>query len=251
MQNWANYKRSSVIFFDVTDTLTDEAAASRECFIQVLNDMIGRWAPDSDSEAFRPEEAYRRFMEEMHKQLTRKRKLRKEARFRSALRKAVHLYPIEYNRKWVDRFYAEYQAARSKTVHLRNGAKKTLQALSNLRPLGIISNKSKDRVIHVLKESGTNELFQHRLILTPEMVNCRKPGRAIFARASDAARTAPNHCVMIGNSWNKDIRGATSYGMNAIWIAPNRIEGHGMRMIGTKKIAVIRRLEDLVSFFED
>jgi FMN phosphatase YigB (HAD superfamily) len=70
-------------------------------------------------------------------------------------------------------------------------------------------------------------------IITSLEVGFRKPHHAIFAAALAEARCAPEECVMVGNSEEKDIQPAVERGMRAIRVAieeplPQSSAAHGV-----------------------
>ena len=56
-------------------------------------------------------------------------------------------------------------------------------------------------------------------IITSVDVGYRKPHRAMFEAALEAANCAPDQCVMVGNSEAKDVQPAKALGMRAIRVA--------------------------------
>ena len=49
-----------------------------------------------------------------------------------------------------------------------------------------------------------------------------KPAPAAFAQVLTRLGVEPSDAVMIGDSWERDLRGAVSLGMSAVWIASGR-----------------------------
>ncbi len=62
-------------------------------------------------------------------------------------------------------------------------------------------------------------------ITTSEEVGAAKPHEAIFHRALDKARCAPERAVHVGDSLERDARGAQRAGMRSVLIAPGGGEG--------------------------
>ncbi len=49
-----------------------------------------------------------------------------------------------------------------------------------------------------------------------------KPDPAAFGRALELIDATPEHTVMIGDSWERDVTGALAAGMRAVWISHGR-----------------------------
>ena len=65
-------------------------------------------------------------------------------------------------------------------------------------------------------------LSQIDFIVTSEEVGVEKPHPKFFERCMEKAECGLDEVVMIGDNWNKDIIGARSIGMKALWYHPNQ-----------------------------
>jgi putative hydrolase of the HAD superfamily len=94
--------------------------------------------------------------------------------------------------------------------------------LAELRPryrLGMITNGAPD--LQRLKLAGTGLADQFDPVVVSGELGAGKPEPAIFAHALALAEAAPDEAVMIGDSWHRDIAGATgAHWRAAIWINP-------------------------------
>jgi putative hydrolase of the HAD superfamily len=94
--------------------------------------------------------------------------------------------------------------------------------LAELRPryrLGMITNGAPDLQRLKLAGTGLAEMFDP-VVVSGEL-GAGKPEPEIFARALVLAGAAPDEAVMIGDSWHRDIAGATGARWRAaIWINP-------------------------------
>ena len=81
--------------------------------------------------------------------------------------------------------------------------------------VGIITNGPKKSQIRTVERLGLNPLID--FMITPEDAGTLKPDSRIFVKATDTAGVAPEHSVMIGDSWTNDIVGANSASIRSIW----------------------------------
>lgn len=94
------------------------------------------------------------------------------------------------------------------------GARKTIQDLRRRQiPMGIISNTPIPGACHdmALKRLGLLKYFRYRVYSYDAGI--RKPDGGIFERAADFAKIELGQCIMIGDSFEHDIRPAKQAGM--------------------------------------
>lgn len=72
-------------------------------------------------------------------------------------------------------------------------------------------------------------------------VGVTKPDPALFRHALDALGVAPTEALMVGDSWARDVVGASGAGMRAAWLAPAAHEAE------REDVPVLRRLADVKS----
>jgi putative hydrolase of the HAD superfamily len=101
-------------------------------------------------------------------------------------------------------------------------AHETLQYLKSKYTLHLITNGFKEST--ELKAAGTNITGYFKNIIISETIGVNKPDPAIFEHATTLAGCHKNSCIMIGDSIEADIRGALSYGMDAIYFNPAGLE---------------------------
>ena len=96
-----------------------------------------------------------------------------------------------------------------------------LNLLNNLGyKIGIISNsgKSTNTMLNVLNELGIRHLFNCSIIFTNGKKIGKKPCKSIFNYALTMDTVNPDNAIMVGNDYEKDILGARSVGMKAVFI---------------------------------
>lgn len=120
----------------------------------------------------------------------------------------------------------------------------TKSVLENLRSrgfrLGIISNWGWD-LPDFCKVAGITDYFE--IILSSAQAGCSKPNPLIFQKALDKMKLPPERALYVGDSYEVDVVGARSAGLEAILI--DRSEG-----TARQDCLVIRNLEELLPLLE-
>lgn len=119
-------------------------------------------------------------------------------------------------------FEDEYVQLCPTKTNLFPHAHETLQYLQGKYTLHLITNGFKEST--ELKTAGTNITPYFKNIIISETIGYNKPDPAIFEHAITLAGCDKNGCLMIGDSIEADIRGALSYGMDAIYFNPAGLE---------------------------
>jgi putative hydrolase of the HAD superfamily len=109
-------------------------------------------------------------------------------------------------------------------THLFPHAIETLEYLQEKYTLHLISNGFKEGTEAKISNKGTNirKYFSH--IVISENIGVHKPHPDIFQYALKGANAEKESSIMIGDSIEADIRGAQSFGMDAIFFNPHKIE---------------------------
>jgi len=97
-----------------------------------------------------------------------------------------------------------------------------LKELRKTHPLGLISNiLSKKKVFEFeFKRAGVLELFEQRIWSSD--YGCIKPSSRLFQAALDYYKIAPDKILYVGDNADRDVVGAKSLGMGAVWIENER-----------------------------
>ena len=104
------------------------------------------------------------------------------------------------------------------TAHfsLLPGAEEIVRYLAEKYPLTIVTNGFVEVQYEKFDKSGLKDYFSH--IVLSEEVGCQKPNPRIFEEALRLNGLQAEEVVMIGDSWNSDIKGAINAGIDQIWI---------------------------------
>ena len=98
---------------------------------------------------------------------------------------------------------------------------KEIKKLKNEYKLGLLSNFDDAQTARrVLKEKKLGHLFSS--IIISDEVGIRKPGPDIFSVALNSLEIEARETLFVGDSWEEDIVGAAKFGMDSVWINPNR-----------------------------
>ena len=126
-----------------------------------------------------------------------------------------------------------------------------LRKLKNKYKLGLLSNFDDAQTAHrILKEKKLGHLFSS--IIISDEVGIRKPAAEIFSVALDSLEIEARETLFVGDSWEEDIVGAAKFGMDSVWINPNRTrpEKKGIKHPFKKQIFCIPSIQKLSCLIE-
>ncbi len=107
------------------------------------------------------------------------------------------------------------QACNAVAVQSVENAKPVLEGLATRFPLVLVSNFY-GNIQTILNTFGIRNLFNE--VVESAVVGVRKPDPAIFSLGVAALGFAANECVVIGDSFSKDIAPAHAAGCKTIWL---------------------------------
>ncbi|MHB8670418.1 MAG: HAD family hydrolase [Acidimicrobiales bacterium] len=103
---------------------------------------------------------------------------------------------------------------------LIDGAAATVRELVGRVRLGLLTNGPADIQRLKLDQSGLADCFD-AVVISGE-VGVGKPSVEAFGRVLDGLSVGPDDAVMVGDSWERDVRGAVSAGIAPVWVAGGR-----------------------------
>jgi YjjG family noncanonical pyrimidine nucleotidase len=124
------------------------------------------------------------------------------------------------NHDLCDTISESYMEISTKKSNLLPNAHEVLQYLQPKYPLHIITNGF-DEVQSVKMEAGKITHF-FREIITSQNSGYKKPDARIFEYALKKVGATPEECLMIGDSFQSDIVGATCAGIDAVFFNPDQ-----------------------------
>ncbi|WP_159019285.1 YjjG family noncanonical pyrimidine nucleotidase [Algibacter sp. L3A6] len=153
--------------------------------------------------------------------LYREDKVSKETLRFGRLNDAFLALEVEVGREVIDKLSDDYIEHLSSYNHLFDNTFEILDYLNENYSLHIITNGF-DEVQHK-KMAKSNILHYFNTVTNSEMVGVKKPNPKIFNYALDLANTKAETSIMIGDSFEADILGAKSIGMDVIFFDVNNI----------------------------
>ena len=102
----------------------------------------------------------------------------------------------------------------SKVVEVTSHSREVLSQLAASYPMVLVSNFY-GNISHVLEEFHLAEFFTD--IVESAVVGVRKPDHRIFLLGVEALGLKPEECIVVGDSFYKDIEPAKKAGCQAVW----------------------------------
>ena len=199
-----------VVFFDIDDTLVDDAAGTRA-------GAMGLFERYRDRLGGCDERLMQRWDTLLHHHFDRF--LRGETSFigqrRARIRSLFGLTPDQMPDSEVDAIYTVYREFKEGVRRLFPDAIETLDALGCCR-LGVISNGSSARQRQKLASVGILDRFA--VVVISEDIGVAKPHPGIFEAACEAVGASPSACVNVGDRLELDALGARDAGLTGVWL---------------------------------
>ena len=219
------------VFFDIDDTLINDAAATRAGALGIFERYRDRLGGCEE-----------RLMQRWKALLDYhfERYLRGETSFlgqrRARIRDMFGVTPDEMPDSGADAIHAVYREFYEANWRVFPDAIETLDTLGSFR-LGVISNGSSTQQRQKLAEVGILDRFS--VVVISEDIGVGKPGPEIFEAACQAIDARPSACVHVGDRLDADAYGARDAGLTGVWL--NR-RGEDA---GTSGVPTIKRLSEL------
>lgn len=115
---------------------------------------------------------------------------------------------------------AAYVEAQRTGHHLIDGAAETVRSAAASSRLALLTNGPADIQRHKLERTGLASCFE--VVAISGVSGVGKPSPAAFQRVLDVLGVRPEDAIMVGDSWERDVRGALGAGIRPIWIAGGR-----------------------------
>jgi HAD superfamily hydrolase (TIGR01662 family) len=237
-----------VIFFDMNRTLLDPQQSFRDSFHETLQEYTGRW---QQMDAVTPDKILQAYTEQWQKQRRAKKnaKVPLEQIRLACLAHAFQPLPIPNKERFLRIFWQQTRAKQDQSPRLFKDVRETLEQLNEKSyKLAIISNGSKLKQEQQLKLLRLQSLIPDQHLFSSQQGGIRKPNPKIFRHALQTLRIPAAQAIMVGDSWNNDIVGAVSSGIDAIWIRPlHNHKQSPQRKLGSRHVRIIRSFSELNS----
>jgi len=229
----------------MNNTILDRRQCFDSAFLEVMNDYTARWEPDDQN--WSSQDALQSYKLEWsrHRKAPIRSPISPDELRHVCLRKALQPFPVTVNPAFTRSFFDQVEEQEDNFVALFPSVEDTLETLSKTYKLAIISNGNRKRLQSNLQKLRLTSWIDQDRLFSSEKDGPRKPHPAIFEAAMKAMGTTATQSVMVGNSWRNDIVGATSCGMDAIWIHPGNIKKISERRIGKQKVVIVRSFKQL------
>ena len=206
-------RRIDLALFDLDDTLHDDTAAYQSAAEEVAREV----AAEHGIDALALKAAYIAQAEGFWSRLDSESLKEKLAVTRARLwRSALDSVGVEDD-TIVRRSADNYNAYRKKYFTLYPGAAELLRELRQRgMKLGMITNGLSETHREKIALLRIGELFD--AIFIADEVGMIKPDPLLFAHACTTLRSSPSHSAMIGDRYDRDIRGAHDAGLFTVWV---------------------------------
>ena len=195
------------VFFDLDHTLWDFEANSSATFTQILKAYNFSFDVTTFMKAYSP-------INHAYWKLYRENKITTaELRF-VRLQKTFEQINAPQNDATINALSKAYIDQLSTHTHIFEGTIALLEYLKPKYRLHIITNGFENVQQKKMANAGLASYFD--VVLTAEKAGVKKPHPVIFEQALSMAQTTAENALMIGDSYEADIKGAIALGMQAI-----------------------------------
>ncbi len=120
----------------------------------------------------------------------------------------------------VDTLSARYVEGQRSGHPVLPGAVELVTRLARVVPVAVVTNGPPDIQRLKIEQTGIGSLLS-AVVISGE-TGIGKPDPASYGRALELLGVAPEHAVMVGDSWERDVQGALAAGLRAVWISDGR-----------------------------
>ncbi|MDP6359142.1 MAG: HAD family hydrolase [Planctomycetota bacterium] len=207
----------TTVLFDLDDTLFDHR---HSCMagVRAMRDLMLCLNGVSDEKL---EQTYHYWLELVHKRVLTGEVNSEEAR-RERLTGFFGEFDHEVSEKELSVATERYTGAYQKSRRTVPGSVEVLQTLSGQVKLGILSNNLVEHQLPKIEDLEIGQFFES--VIISEEAGAKKPEPEIFQIAIERLDSRPEETVMVGDSWESDIVGATSFGIRSVWVNRYGIE---------------------------
>ena len=200
------------VMFDLDDTIFDHKAARLAALTALqLEDRRFRKVPLSALES-----RHGRLLQKNNKRVVRGEVSLSASRL-DIIRQLAGESGISLTEENVARYMELYDRTYQENRHAVPGAAKLVRRLVGTVTLCIVSNGHSDIQMEKVRLCGVEDLFDHYIFSGD--IRFMKPKPEIFHAALGRCGALPKETVIIGDSWNADIVGATNIGIHAVWLS--------------------------------
>ena len=202
------------IFFDLDHTLWDFDTNSEKAFEVIFQDLYPELHVTDFLEHYIPinQACWKLYQED---------KITHETLRYERLKQSFDALNVQVNDNQIEYISEAYIELLPEFNHLFEHTHETLSYLQLRYNLHIITNGFAE--VQFKKMTRSNLMSYFTTITNSEQAGAKKPNPIIFEHALKAAQADKHHSIMIGDSIEADILGATDFGMQAIFFNPNQL----------------------------
>ena len=206
-------RKIDAVLFDLDDTLHDDTSAYHSAAEEVAREV----AAEHGIDALALKAAYVAEAEGFWHRLTADQLQTRLANVREQMWGAALAHVGISDAALAERSAANYNAYRKKSLTLFPGALDVLRTLKTQgKKLGLLTNGFAETHREKIALLQIGEMFD--AIFIADEVGMLKPDPLLFAHACTTMGIAPMFGAMVGDRYDRDIRGALDAGMFAVWL---------------------------------
>ena len=204
------------VFFDIDDTIYDQAQPFANAVHKVLGDVPG--ATDGDLYV-----ASRRHSSEVFAAFGRGERPSKETYIRR-MQETMADFGVTISTDQAWRMQRVYTSRDEGAMTLSPAMAHTLEwcAGHTVHGVGAITNGRLDRQLDKLHQLGCTRWIPDSRAFVSDELGVAKPDARIFQVACDALGTTPDRCLYVGDAYAVDVLGAHAAGMPVVWFNRRR-----------------------------
>lgn len=207
------------IFFDLDHTLWDFDKNSELTFNQIFKEQNIQLNVEDFLEVYMP-------INLNYWRLYREDKISKSDLRYNRLKDSFEALNYSISDDLINKISEDYIAYLPNHNHLFEGTIEVLEYLKEKYELHIITNGFEEIQNLKMQKSGIDKYFKE--IITSESVGVKKPNPKVFEFALKKTNAIPQDSIMIGDSYEADIKGALNFGMTAIYFTHNKNKESGV-----------------------
>ena len=208
---------ATAVFFDLDDTLFDHAHCARTA----LDVVRGRHACFSAISLDELNRSHSTILELLHGDVAVGRVPLDRARA-ERFRRLFQTAGVDADEDLASATASAYRDAYLNARRPVDGARALLTALHPHARIAIVTNNLLNEQREKLRHCGLDGHID--VLIASEEAGVSKPDPRIFDIALERTGARPGEAVMIGDSWENDIRGAQAAGIRAVWFNPGKEE---------------------------
>lgn len=210
--------RTKALFFDLDETLLRDVDSERAAIDAVLPGLLER-LPMLESEGVRA--AYRRINNRHWSEFDESpiASVSDPGETRAIIWKEVlREFNVE-NNDGIAELGIEFERVRQEHYARYDDVDEAFERLRSRYPLFLVTNGNSLMQREKLRRTGLENSFKK--VFIAQEVGVSKPKAKIFQLALNAAEAKPDECIMVGDNLDKDIVGALTLGIPAVWMRRN------------------------------